>query len=447
MAGKPSYAADFIAQVVAYGAKHGAPAATRAFKALDGRPMEYATVRRWMEKAGVDPRTPANVGGKTGGEPPKETEEHKRSGDTWDIRMETLKQIKTLPELIAACEIDTTVWEVKNFTSKAYQMGYKDNDGNPGTVQMFSVSANLRRKVLVIGIKEELTAALAEFRAGISRGPLVLVKAPKSGLMLEPSTPDLHAGKYVWAQEIGAGGENYDLAIALARLNTAFEQLLARSAHLSFERVVLPIGSDLFNSNGLAGTTAKGTPVDNDGRIVKVFGATLRAYVPIIERLANDVAPVDALGILGNHDELLAQMLIEALAARFHDHPHVTIDTSPTMRKYREWGRVMLGFAHGDKGKPERWAHLMATEQKAMWSRTEFREFHVGHLHTKRVYVDEVGGVRVRVLPSLTATDAWHAGEGFVGNLRSAEAYHWSATDGLIGKAVYSVSEDLERAA
>jgi hypothetical protein len=183
-----------------------------------------------------------------------------------------------------------------------------------------------------------------------------------------------------------------------------------------------------------------------------VFGTTLRAFIAVIE-YAIEVTrcPLDAPIIGGNHDTLLSYLFGEALAAYFHDHPLVTIDAGPTLRKYREWGKVMLMFAHGDKpqggNKADRWAHLMATEQKAMWARTTYREAHVGHLHTKKVFVDEIGGVRVRMLPSLTATDAYHAGEGYVGNLRAAEAYWWHKDDGLIGQANYVVPDELPEAA
>lgn len=45
----------------------------------------------------------------------------------------------------------------------------------------------------------------------------------------------------------------------------------------------------------------------------------------------------------------------------------------------------------------------------------------------------------MRILPSLCAPEDWHVSKGYIGNIRSAEAYVWDEFDGLIGTAVYNV--------
>lgn len=45
----------------------------------------------------------------------------------------------------------------------------------------------------------------------------------------------------------------------------------------------------------------------------------------------------------------------------------------------------------------------------------------------------------VRILPSLCASKDWHTSRGYIGNIRSAEAYVWGAEEGLVGTAVYNV--------
>ena len=35
--------------------------------------------------------------------------------------------------------------------------------------------------------------------------------------------------------------------------------------------------------------------------------------------------------------------------------------------------------------------------------------------------------------------DAWHAGQGYVGNIRSAESYFWDKQTGLVGTGGYNV--------
>ena len=79
----------------------------------------------------------------------------------------------------------------------------------------------------------------------------------------------------------------------------------------------------------------------------------------------------------------------------------------------------------------------MAQEARADWAETMHREWHLGHFHkskeTRYTAGDAFNGVRVRVLPSLCAADAWHAQMGYVGEQRAAEGYPWSFSDGYIG--------------
>ncbi len=100
----------------------------------------------------------------------------------------------------------------------------------------------------------------------------------------------------------------------------------------------------------------------------------------------------------------------------------------------------MLMFTHGDKGKQENYPLLMATEMPEMFGATVHREVHVGHLHQLRVR--ELMGVRVRVIPSLSAADSWHSDMQFVGNKRAAEAFVWCPKEGLVAQATYTVPMD-----
>jgi hypothetical protein len=121
----------------------------------------------------------------------------------------------------------------------------------------------------------------------------------------------------------------------------------------------------------------------------------------------------------------------------------VQIENLPTLRKYHEFGQVMLLFTHGNRGKAADYPLLMATEKPEMWGRTKYREAHIGHLHKTKMRdsykVDENHGARVRIISSLCAADAWHSEMQFVGNLRQAEAFVWHRDEGQIAHATYTV--------
>ena len=119
------------------------------------------------------------------------------------------------------------------------------------------------------------------------------------------------------------------------------------------------------------------------------------------------------------------------------------VDDTLYKRKYYRHGAVMLGFAHGEKEKPENLPLLMATEQQEAWAATRYHEWHLGHLHksaTKiKTVADEFNGVRVRTLPSLCGTDLWHFDMGYVQNIRSAEVYLFDPDRGLAGTQVFNL--------
>ena len=122
---------------------------------------------------------------------------------------------------------------------------------------------------------------------------------------------------------------------------------------------------------------------------------------------------------------------------RFHKCPDVKIDNEPTLRKYFAFGSVILMFTHGNRGKLSDYPLLMAAEQPQMFGGATHREAHTGDKH--HLKVQEHHGIRVRISPALCPPDAWHSEHHFVGSTRSAEAFVWHETEGLVGTAVFTV--------
>ena len=393
------------------------------------------------------------------GGPADQEEQAFNGADSWQINLKS-RTVQTFDQLIAHCKVDQSLWKAEQFKVRSYQVTYvpratREGDekmwtrphstqGKGVTIQMYAVSALFARKKAVITAREEIESLLADAKTHIVRpGPLVLIKPPETGYVLELSIADHHWGKVAWPRE--TGGPAYDVNIATKIFHKAVESLLARSAHIKFEKIVWVIGQDALHVDNDAGTTTKGTKVDVDGRPFRTFQICRQAHCEVGDRLVRDVAPLEVIVMPGNHDNLSTLMLGDALQCWWQGHPHVTIDTDPRARKYREFGRVLLGISHGDKGKPQTWSRLMPVEEPEAWGRTRYREIHVGHRHTESAHVDEINGVKIRVLPSLAPADAWHAAQGFVGNVPSAEAFHWHKEDGLIGTTIYNHAyESLE---
>jgi hypothetical protein len=379
------------------------------------------------------------------------TDSFEVSGDTAHVTRILGQRVTTPEEFFERCQIDRSIWHVVELKCKKWDMGavLRAQAGSvsmdqPTVVELFAVSATLKLKVDVIAARNEIKTLIVDAKQHI--GPRPKVKRTHSGAhLLEISIPDLHIGKLAWAPETGYA--NYDSKIAEQLFKEALETLIIRTSHLHFNRVLLVVGNDLLHADTKQGTTTGGTQLDTDTRFHKTFLLARRMITDAIERL-REIAPVDVVMVPGNHDNLSVWHLGDSLECFYHQTEDVTIFNSPNPRKYYEFGKVMLLLTHGDKGKHPDYPLMMATEEKDMWQRTKYREAHLGHLHTTRASrhiwshdVKEEHGVKVRILPSLAAADAWHSENHYVGNHRSAEAYVWHPDEGLITQAQYTVQD------
>lgn len=288
--------------------------------------------------------------------------------------------------------------------------------------------------------RAEIADAIADASKAARKYPAIK-RGKETGKLLEINIPDLHAGKLAWA--VATGDSNYDVNIAIKIYKQALQTLLERTAVYKFDKILLVMGNDLLNADNLMNATTKGTVVTTDVRFHRTFARVREVMVETIERL-REIAPVHVIMVPGNHDTLSVWHLGDSLQMFFHNCPDVEIENSPLPRKYFQFGKVMLMFTHGNGVKRAEFPNLMACEQPKMWGDTLFRETHTGHLHQTRL--DERHGVRVRILPALCSADAWHADNGYVGNLKSAEAYVWDSAEGLVGTAHFNVVEEPQNA-
>lgn len=350
---------------------------------------------------------------------------------TLDVISPDPARIKDLDALLAAANVDLTKWFVKRHTINKWEVGAKDADGNIVVEPLFQIKAylelipngHLTKKVIEF-FKEEINKEpkqfkqFKQFKSGTTPS--------KNGFCLEISCPDLHIGKMSWPEETG---EDYSTKEAVRRLDLAIADICNKAPLHNVSNILLPIGNDFFNSNNEATTTARGTPQADDSRWIKTFREGCRVLIDNIESLANMNKIVDVVIVQGNHDWEKSFYLGEFLSAYFRNHPFVNINNKATPRKYFVFGKNLIGFTHGDKEKMTDLPLIMASESKE-WSDCPYREIHLGHLHKEGL--KEVNGVKVRVLPSLASTDAWHKQKGYVGNRKSAMGFLYDQEEGLV---------------
>jgi DNA-binding transcriptional regulator YhcF (GntR family) len=385
--------------------------------------------------------------------------ENVRTGDA-DVSVITRKRIKTLADLMEACEVDQNEWNVISWECNKWEVGRKDkslnwhvengkvikgdaeDSGKIFVEPLFQVKAKLARRTVITDLGKQKELLLAELKE----------YAPKSGCrvctdelnldrnqLLEICIFDPHFGKLAWREETD---EDYDLKIAEKRVKEAVRELLKRVNLAYISKILLPIGNDLVNIDNRQNTTFAGTPQDTDVRYMKIIRAVKRILIEIIDELSQ-IADVDVVIVPGNHDTTTSFMIGEVLDAFYHKNELVKIDNTPKLRKYYQFGKNGFQLTHGNEEKHESLGLIFATEQPKLWCDTKFRFCQIGHFHkNKKLWftsVDEHQGFQIQTLPSLSGTDFWHKSKGYM-SLKQAKAMQYDPVHGLVGEFTTTVA-------
>lgn len=358
-------------------------------------------------------------------------------------------EIKSLEDLLAVCEVDTTKWEVVSWQCKKWDLGIK-TAGEIETKELYSVSAKfqaiklatntiLQKDVIVKELFEEAPVhELFNTYCDILHEEIKRDAGPERSLLLEIALPDVHFGKLAHKEE---SGEDYDLKIATARFKEAIESLLSRVNLDTVERILFPVGNDMFNVDSKNNITTGGTPQDCDTRFYKTVRMVKNLLIETINGLLS-IAPVDVVIVAGNHDEQTSFMLGEMLDAYYHNMEYVNVFNTASLRKYYQYGTTSFMFTHGNKEKHADLGMIFAAENPMLWANTTQRYIQIGHLHHNRkinyLEAQEFQGFQIQIIPSISGNDAWHSGKGF-NSLKQAKAFLFDRNEGKVGEFTYTV--------
>lgn len=258
---------------------------------------------------------------------------------------------------------------------------------------------------------EEIERAILESRDSWvtpTVGPPRAPAAPEAQYLLGVlPLSDAHVGMLAWGRE--TGGSDWDLDIAREELGAAYARLVDSVSHCG---TVLIAGlGDFLHFDGLYHKTTKGTQLDGDGRVAKVFAAALNLWKDAIYRALRTAETVLVCLVPGNHDELMTAMLVAALDAHYENEPRVRVQTRPRAILYAEWGKTLLGFTHGDKAKGARLAAAVPEDQPEAWARCPAKHVHMGHVHHD--VVKDHGSVKLESHRVWCPADGYHASAGY----------------------------------
>ena len=244
--------------------------------------------------------------------------------------------------------------------------------------------------------------------------------------MLEINIADLHLGKLAW---VGDAGENYDYKIAKENFFYIINDVITRTSHYKFNRILLVWSNDFFHYDNLETATTAGTKQDSDLRWQKLYKVGVEMLIVGIDLLAQ-YAPVETFYIGSNHDKMTSFYAINELNAWYRKDDNVIVSIEPQARKYKEFGDCLIGFTHGSYEKKSKIGKLMPIEAREAWGRTKYHEVHAAHFHSEKV-VEEENGIIIRHVSSPTGTDNWHYESGYVGAVKKAQSFIWDKELGL----------------
>ena len=365
-------------------------------------------------------------------------------------------RIKTLDQLLSACNVDMTKWRVARHIINVWESGRKkkvvDLTWNQGVMDGYVADDGEWQLTDLWQVKAKFEPRDEEPYEKALEGLIERVKnhAPlygvesfsyspiNDGYLMVPNLYDVHLGKR------SQHGRSYSLEQAKGDFVKIAEAIVGQISVNSKQvnQIMFPVGNDLLHVDTIRDTTSYGTWVEMSSDIRNAIDAACEATTKAIELFAT-VAPVEVIPVEGNHDRLQTYWIGKYLQAFFTNHPNVIVRDLKLERQYYQWGRVGIGLTH-DGRKPQELATLFPIEARYMWPEIEWTEWLTGHFHHQRgaLYaVDSVRGTVVRTISGLCDMDNYHSLHLFVGTHQAADVLYYHSDNGPAGSFPIFVSE------
>ena len=334
-----------------------------------------------------------------------------------------------------ADQLGTTKWgirdTVKNVKGKAAIQGYSPSHDMTHTVpdgfvlRGVSTLYNDEGKPVSQWVKSasdkerQLEIALEAFKAGLLDeidGLHKPVKAPEATKNEDRLSAyligDHHLNALCWSPE--TGGDDWDTNIAQDVLIKAVDKLVSAAGDAEVGALI-NLG-DFLHANSGDNKTAKGTPVDVDGRLGRVIRVVGNLFKVLITRMLETHKEVWLINVRGNHDPDASLWLNEMMRLYFASEPRVKVFDNFSKWIHFEWGKTLVVMHHGDRVKTQALYEAVTRDYAEEWGRSKYRYLYHGHIHHRTV--TELGGLHLESFGVLCPPDSYHSGAGF-GSARS----------------------------
>lgn len=340
--------------------------------------------------------------------------EYKTDGTITSQNMIILKpeEIKDKNKLLLKHGYDPEVFDLISAKSSVWQSG-KDKEGN--IKNLVSSKIVIKPKEVPTGFNEDFFLNTLNKIAKEYENPNSKLKntefskniEKKNGECLILSFNDLHWGRY--SSDCNTNYKyNNDI-------NDVINQIVRKFENDRFEKVVILLGSDFFNSDCYGVTTLHKNKQDNSMNFKDTFTTGLKLCVNIITRIKLELCEnIEVFFVPGNHGENEDFMLGKCVEAFFNNDNKVIVYADKDNRKYTRFYRNLIGFTHGDREK-NNLGNIMAVENPIDWGITSNRFWITGHIHSQKEVIVEGNGVTIYSCPSLAYYDDYTKSKGYSG--------------------------------
>lgn len=325
------------------------------------------------------------------------------------------EDLKSPERLMDAHHFDSSKWELVSCKNNLWHSSSKG--------LMYQSKITVRPRKEFIWTQDYIVSLFDNLEVkDISKYNVAKTQYSKNGKALILPITDLH---YALMSYVESSGNEYDGAIAEKMFYQVVNDVLERTKHMKFEKIYFTIGSDIINADNKAGTTTKGTPQVESMEIEKAIINVTNMLVSTIEKLRT-VSNVEVIHIPSNHDYHVAFGIANALRIRYADCEDVNIDYDWIERKYKVFGKTLIGFAHDLK--QNNINDIINTDVRPLLGQTENTVYLLAHYHHETV--TDKGGTDVRRLPTISALSRWGYEQGY-GAVRKNQSFVLDAEYGI----------------
>lgn len=322
----------------------------------------------------------------------------------------------TEEELLQQHGYDSTKWKITKHRCSKWESGDRTLMSSKIFVEPRNILEGSPSQILET-INKALKIPARTFKT-------VPIKSNSKLLVLPIS--DLHYGLIADSQ---TSDNVYNMELAEERLQTYVTTTLENVALRNDDTILITFGNDFFNCDNTAGTTAHGTPQDNEASYFTVFDRGVNLGISTIDYLLKHTdCNIFVASVQGNHDLQSSHAMTLALYYNYKDNKRVSVDvhSDEKARYYFSYGENLLGFGHETKIKE---CHRIMSSECKDWSNYKYRTMFLGHLHKEEVL--DTGALVVRRLPILSGKSIWTDSMGYMSHPR-AQAFVFDSARGLV---------------